>query len=175
MGLQVAIVANDTLTSATDVQTMTSLLSAQGVTLTVVAPRIGSLQSGVTANASFITTSDIFFDAVFIGSLDASVDDEAAADSAGYVRPSISTNATATDALDSASYNFLMEAYGHGKAVGIIGSSGNTILRSIANEAGVYTGDAASVTNDVLDALAGPVRFPERFPTDDVDAICDGA
>ena len=177
-GLQVAIVANDTLTSAADVQTMTALLSAQGVTLTVVASRIGSLQTGVTANASFITTSDIFFDAVFVGSIGTPLGDETAASSiAGYAGSRIATNATSTDGLDTASYNFVMEAYGHGKAVGVISSPGDAALRAldIATEPGVFTGDAASVTNDVLEALAGPVRFPERFPTDDVEAICNQA
>lgn len=175
-GLQVAIIANDTLTTAADVQSMISLLSAQGVSLTVVAPRIGLLQTGVTANASFITTSDIFYDAVFIGTRDASLNNDDASYS-GYVGSRMATNTTTMEVLDSASYSFLAEAYGHGKAIGVLGSSSETVLRAlgIANEPGVYAGDVASVTNGVLDALAGPVRFPERFPTDDVDAICNGS
>lgn len=157
-GLQVALIANDTLGTQADVQAMMSLLSAQQVSLTVVAPRIGMLKTGVTANASFITTSDVFFDAIFIGSL-------------------ATTNGTSGSGLDMDSYNFVMEAYGHGKAIGALGSSGSGILSGLAiqSKPGVYSGDAARVANDVLDALAGPVRFPERFPTDDVKAICGAA
>ena len=151
-GLQVAIIANDTLTTTADTQAMMTLLSAQKVSLAVVAPRIGELKTGVTANASFITTSDIFYDAIFIGSA-------AGANGTG---------------LDTNSYDFVMEAYGHGKAIGALGSSGSAILKSlgIAGEPGVYSGNAAAVTSQVLKALSGPVRFPQRFATDDIKAIC---
>lgn len=151
-GLQVALIANDTLGTTADVEAMMGLLSEQKVSLYVVAPRIGELNSGVTSNASFITTSDIFYDAIFIGS----------------------TTATNGTGLDTNSYNFVMEAYGHGKAIGALGSSGSSILRSlgIGSAPGVYSGAAAGVTRDVLNALSGPVRFPQRFPTDDINAIC---
>lgn len=151
-GLQVAIIANDTLTSTSDIAAMMGELTAQKVSLYVVAPRIGELKTGVTANASFITTSDIFYDAIFIGS-------------------SMSSNGTG---LDMNSYNFVDEAYGHGKAIGAFGSSGSAILKSlgIAGMPGVYSGGAGAVTTDVLNALSGPVRFPQRFATDDISAIC---
>ena len=70
--------------------------------------------------------------------------------------------------------NFVLEAYGHGKAIGALGFSGEPILQylGIAGEPGVYSGNAGTVTMDVLNALSGPVRFPERFPTDNVKAIC---
>jgi hypothetical protein len=131
---------------------MMPMLSEQKVTLTVVAPNIGTLKSGVTANASFITVSDVFYDAIFIGS-------------------STTTNGTG---LNMEMYSFVMDAYSHGKAIGALGSSGMSILKSlgIANMPGIYSGGAASVTQDVLKALAGPVRFPQRFPTDDIQAIC---
>ncbi|KAK5170276.1 uncharacterized protein LTR77_004863 [Saxophila tyrrhenica] len=157
-GLQVALVANDTLGTEAEVQAMMSLLSAQKVSLTLVAPRIGMLKTGVTANASFITTSDVFFDAIFIGS-------------------SIISNGTNSAGLDTDPYNFVMEVYGHGKAIGALGTSGSAILNGlgVGGEAGVYSGSAMDVTVGVLDALAGPVRFPQRFTTDDVEAICGAA
>lgn len=152
-GLQVALVANDTLGTMGDVQALMAQLSQQKVSLAVVAPiQIGELKTGVTANASFITTSDVFYDAVFIGSA-------AGANGTG---------------LDMESYSFVMEAYSHGKAIGALGSSGCTILKSlgISGMPGVYCGSATAVTMDILTALSGPVRFPQRFPTDDVQAIC---
>ena len=154
-GLQVAVIANDTMLTEADVQSMMSLLSAQQVNLTVVAPIIGTLKSGVNATASFIITSDIFYDAIFIGSL-------------------TSSSSMGDAVLDMDEFNFVMEAYGHGKAIGAFGSSGSSILQGlgIANEPGIYSGDAATVTTNVLNALSGPVRFPQRFPTDDVQAIC---
>lgn len=147
-----ALIANDTLGTTSDVQALMAQLSQQKVSLAVVAPRVGELKTGVTANASFITTSDVFYDAVFIGS------------AAG-------TNGTG---LDPDSYQFVMEAYSHGKAIGALGSSGSAILKSlgISGAPGVYSGSASAVTMDVLTALSGPVRFPQRFPTDDVQAIC---
>ena len=151
-GLQVAIIANDTLTTSSDVTAIMSQLSAQKVSLTVVAPHVGMLKTGVTANSSFILTSDVFYDAVFIGS----------------------ATGTNGSGLDMDAYNFVMEAYGHGKAIGALGTSANGILKSlgIAGASGVYAGNAGAVTKDVLDALSGPVRFPQRLPTDDVQAIC---
>lgn len=159
-GLQVMLIANDTLGTEADVAAMMALLSGQKVSLTVVAPRIGMLKTGVVANASFITTSDVFFDAVFIGSSSAS-----------------NGSSTSGDGLDMSSYDFVMEAYGHGKAIGALGSSGGGILKAlgIASEPGVYSGSATAVTKDILTALAGPVRFPQRFPTDVIQAICGSA
>jgi hypothetical protein len=36
---------------------------------------------------------------------------------------------------------------------------------------GIFNDNAAAVTGDLLDALSGPVRFPQRFPVDDA-SIC---
>jgi catalase len=158
VGLNVAIISNDTLVSASDMNAILPLLNAQKITLTVVAPRFGELATGLNATASYITTSSIFFDAVFIGS--------------------ISTNSSANGvlSLDLDAKNFVTEAYSHGKAIGALGSSGAAILRGLGLDftpsLGLYSGDAAQVTRSVLDALRGPVRFPQRFPTDDVAAIC---
>ena len=154
IGLSVAVIASDTLLSETDVGAMTPLFTGQKVSLTVVAPRIGTLQSGINASASFITTSSVFFDAVFIGS----------------------SASNGSSSLDANSMAFVMEAYSHGKAIGAVGSSGAGFLMGMGLETnatvGLYSGDAATVTKDVLDALSGPVRFPRRFPTDDVNVIC---
>ena len=152
-GLTVAVVASDTLFSTADMGAVMSMLASQQVGLEVVAPRVGQLNTGVVANASFIITSDIFYDAILIGS---------------------DCGNSSANALDANSMNFVMEAYGHGKAIAAIGSSGSAIVKSlgIAGEPGVYVGDAGTVTSDVLSALSGPVRFPQRFPTDDLQAIC---
>ena len=157
-GLTVAAVASATRLSSADVQAIISELSQQKVGLAVVAPRIGVLQTGVTANASFITTSDIFYDAVFIGSAGGSN----------------SSYAAGANGLTSDAMNFVMEAYGHGKAIGALGSSGSAILKSLGidGKPGVYSGDAGAVASGVLTALSGPVRFPQRFSTDDVEGIC---
>lgn len=158
VGLSVAVLANDTLFSASDMAAMMPLLAAQNITLTVVAPRFGELNSGINATASYITTSSIFFDAVFIGS--------------------VSSNSSASGAigLDMAAQNFVTEAYGHGKAIGALGSNGAAVLRGMGLDftppLGLYSGDAGQVTQNVLAALRGPVRFPQRFATDDVGTIC---
>ena len=72
------------------------------------------------------------------------------------------------------SYGFVMEAYSHGKAIGAFQPDGAAILKGIdiAGEPGVYAGMASEVASRVLTALSGPVRFPERFSTDDVKMIC---
>lgn len=163
-GLNVAVIANDTLFTPDDYSAMMSQLSAQKVTLTVVAPHMGELQSGVNASASYITASSVFYDAIFIGS--ASVNGNF-------------TSATGALKLDDFSTSFVMEAYGHGKAIGALGNSGAMFLAGLGlpmdQNLGTYAGDAGRVTDDVLTALSGPVRFPQRFPTDDIKAICGGA
>ena len=67
---------------------------------------------------------------------------------------------------------FIREAWGHGKAIGVFGN-GTQLLQSAGLAAngslGIYQGDdAAAVTAQVLDALSGPVRFPQRFAVDGV-------
>ena len=120
--------------------------------VSVVAPYIGTQNTGVTADQNFITTSDVFYDALFIGS-------------------STTNNGTG---LNPTMYAFIMDAYSHGKAIGALGSSGMSILKAlgIAGMPGIYTGSTESVTQSIMKALMGPVRFPQRFPTDDVAMIC---
>ncbi len=166
VGLSVAVIANDTLFSASDMAAMLPLLSVQNITVTIVAPRFGELNTGVNATASYLVTSSIFYDAIFIGSISANT--------------STSTDtSTSTLGLDLDAQIFVTEAYSHGKAIGALGSSGAAVLRGMGLDftpgLGLYSGEAGQVTRSVLDALRGPVRFPQRFPTDDVISICGSA
>lgn len=74
-----------------------------------------------------------------------------------------------------ASEQFVLQAWSHGKAIGTIGSGGVKFLSSIDLTVdpalGIFNDNAAAVTSDLLDALSGPVRFPQRFPVDDA-SIC---
>ncbi|KAJ2980391.1 hypothetical protein NQ176_g2674 [Zarea fungicola] len=155
-GLVIGILADDGILSPADLGDVVPLLSAQRVLYEVVAPRMGHLQSGVVANQSFITTGSIFYDAILVGSI---------ARSSGPPRPC----SAMTVQLD-----FLAEAYSHGKAVGVIGS-GSALLQCLGYRAdemtGVFSGGAQDVTTNLLTALSGPVRFPNRFPVDDPN-IC---
>ncbi|KAK6399653.1 hypothetical protein LTR81_024999 [Elasticomyces elasticus] len=119
-GLAVAVVANDTVLTAPDLQAMMPLLSTQKVSLTVVAPRIGMLETGVMADTSLLTTSSVFYDALSIGS-------------------SLSANSSSRTGLDPDMLDFVMEAYGHGKGIAALGSSGSAVLKviGIASESGV--------------------------------------
>jgi catalase len=168
-GLTVAVLATDDTFTEADMETMLPLLQAQQVSLAVVGPRMGMLNTGVNATQSYLTASSVFYDAVFVAS------------------PSASTTSNSTDSgtcdslptpfLDSYSEAFLVQAYSHGKPLAGLGSYGECILTSVGtggvNESlGLYAGDAGTVTSDILEALAGPGRFPQRLPVDDVEAIC---
>jgi catalase len=151
-GLSVAVLATDTTLATTDVEAITPLLQNQQVSLTIVASRIGSLQSGVNASQSFITSSSVFYDAVLIGT------------------------SNATSLIDDAA-TFLMQAYKHGKPIGALGGNGDALLTSLGiggtnDSMGVFSGSAASVTSQVLTALSYPSRFFGRFPIDDLEEIC---
>ena len=156
-GLVIGILASDSRLSSSDLNAMLPVLSAQQVTYEVVSPHIGPLKTGVMANQSFVTTSSIFYDAIIVGDTIA--------------------NATLTDNIlaDFNMESFVQEAYGHGKAIAAIGDAGFATLKNLGisggSSIGVYQGAAAMVAMDVLDALAGPVRFPQRFPVDD-GSIC---
>ncbi|KAF2160640.1 hypothetical protein M409DRAFT_70374 [Zasmidium cellare ATCC 36951] len=128
VGLQVAVIANDTLLTGGDVAAMISLLSAQKVSLTVVAPKIGTLASGVNATASFLISSSVFYDAIFIGS---------------------SGNASSTNSasLTADMASFVEQAYSHGKPIGALGSSGPAFLAGlgISNQPGVFIEEVGEV------------------------------
>lgn len=241
-GLNIAVVANDTVLSSSEYQTLMSMWSAQNVTVTVVGPRIGELQSGVNATASWITASSTFYDAIIIGSVMGSSDTTGGSmssmmsssmmtmpssmmsmsmsmsnsmtmsslqvmstpvaessgmysSSAGWqswnscnVTGACSTMSSSTHntkrqsmdtqsiAIDMYAMMFIDEAYSHGKAIGALGSSGQGVLMGLGfpvdSSMGIYYGDASDVSMDVMEALMGPVRFPQRFPVDDVETIC---
>ena len=162
-GLVIGVLGNDNMLSAADLATMTALFAPQQVMFEVVAPHMGPLASGVSANQSFITTSSIFYDAIVVGSILGS--------------NTTTSNGTTTGAMPLYVPDaFINEAYSHGKAIAAIGNA-NTILSSlqIPNDLslGIFEGSAAAVTTQVLQALSGPVRFPQRFPVDD-PSICAG-
>jgi catalase len=83
------------------------------VNLAVVAPRIGTLESGVNATASYIATSSIFYDAIFIGSL------------------SSGSNSTGSLTLVDNAKAFITEPYSHGKAIGALGGSGAAFMQGL--------------------------------------------
>lgn len=149
-GLIIGILASDAQLSRADLAAIQPLLASQKINYEIIAPHMGNLKSGLVANQSFVTTSSIFYDAIVIGSF--------------------SGNGSTSSYLE----DFLREAYLHGKAVAAIGNSAQVFAKigtSVNSSLGVYGGAAKSVVEDVLDALAGPVRFPQRFPVDDA-SIC---
>lgn len=149
-GLTIGILASDLQLSRVDMNDIQPLLASQKVGFEIVAPHMGTLKSGLVANQSFVTTSSIFYDAIVIGSF--SVNGSASGDMADFVR----------------------EAYVHGKAIAAIGNAAkilDEVGTSVDSSLGTFGGAAKIVMQDVLDALAGPVRFPQRFSVDD-PSIC---
>ena len=150
-GLVIGILASDDHLSTGDLQALRPILAAQKVSFEVVAPHMGPLKTGITANASYVTTSSIFYDAILVGSCSSR---------------SVFLGADAAE--------FIREAYSHGKAIGALGESAKYVQEiGVKGGAplGIYGGQAAEVAKAVLNALAGPVRFPERFQVDD-PSIC---
>ena len=159
-GLVIGILASDDRLSQSDLNSLLPILSEQNVSYEVVAPHIGPLKTGIAANQSYITTSSIFYDAIIVGTSNSNVG-----------------NATTSRGAEEASVKaFLQEAYEHGKAIAAAGGTNAETLKGLGIEGderlGVYAGDADEVTGKVLEALSGPVRFPERFGVDDA-AICE--
>ena len=150
-GLTIGILASDSQLSRAELAEIQTSLASQKVTYEIIAPRMGTLKSGLVANQSFITTSSIFYDAIIIGSF--------------------SNNGSTPSDLE----DFVREAYAHGKAVAAIGNASKIYARIgtgvNSSSWGVFAGAAKAVVLDILDALAGPVRFPQRFPVDD-PSIC---
>ena len=155
-GLVIGILADDVRLSLSDLTAMLPIFSAQKVSYEVISTHIGPLATGVSANESFVTTSSIFYDAIIVGSTANTT--------------SINNTLAAFEVQQ-----FLQEAYGHGKAIAAVGTAGASQLQamgiSVNSSIGIYSGTPASIATAVLNALAGPVRFPQRFPVDD-PAIC---
>ncbi|OAP62030.1 hypothetical protein AYL99_04233 [Fonsecaea erecta] len=154
-GLTVAIIADDNMLTVSDLQAMEPILSSQQVGFDIVAPHVGMLASSVNATSSYTLTSEVMYDAVFIGS---------------SANGSISTTPNSM-----AASHFILDAYAHGKPIAALGSNGAQLLQHLqlnANSSiGLYTGNVPTVTMNVLNALSGPARFFQRFPVDD-PAIC---
>ena len=160
-GLVIGILADDVRFSTTDLADFLPILSAQQVSYEVVSTHIGPLKTGVYSNQSFVTTSSVFYDAIIVGGVVAGTSNS-------------SIDATANPLTLFEVEQFIQEAYGHGKAIAALGT-GVATLQAISVEVdssiGVYQGTASSAVTDVLNALSGPVRFPQRFPVDD-PSIC---
>ena len=163
-GLVIGILASDTRLSPSDLTAILPVFASQRVSFEIVSTHIGPLKTGLVANQSFVTTSSVFYDAVIVGG--------------GIISSSNTTgNTTSSDSVaDSNIQWFLQETYGHGKAVAAVGNTAAATLTAMGisgdTSLGVYAGsDAAKVARDVLSALAGPVRFPQRFPVDGT-SIC---
>ena len=154
-GLVIGILADDMSFSTSDLAALLPVFSAQQISYEVVSTHIGPLKTGVSANQSFVTTSSIFYDAILVGF-------------------TVGNNASSST-NNSPAQSFIQEAYSHGKAIGAIGTGATQQLQAmnvdVDTSMGIYQGTAADVATAVLSALAGPVRFPQRFPVDD-PSIC---
>lgn len=143
-GLVVGILADDTSLTTAELSLIQSAFTPQNLLFQVVAPRQGSLNTGVVANSSYITTSSIFYDALIIGGAESS---------------------TTEDTL----IDFVMEAYGHGKPIAAVGN-GTAVLSTLAlpvnSSMGIFAGDAAVVAGQIIQSLMSPVRYPQRNPLD---------
>ncbi|KAF2652359.1 heme-dependent catalase [Lophiostoma macrostomum CBS 122681] len=153
-GLSVAVLASDSMFSKADLNALMPLLVDQQINLAVVASRMGTLQTGVTATQSCITASSVFYDAIFVGS-----------------------PVSNAKGLDEYSTDFLMQAYNHGKPIGIFGDGGSQLTMSMRlgglnSSIGLFGGSASATAEDVLNALSFPTRFFNRFPVDEVATIC---
>ena len=160
-GLTIGILADDMHLSTAQLNMMLPSFSSQQVFYEVVSSHIGDLQTGVFSNQSYITTSSVFYDAIIISS--AAQNNMSSAKSCSWL-------------TQFNTQQFIQEAYGHGKAIAILGGECTSILSGMGinttAEIGVYSqGDVPTLIMDVLNALAGPVRFPQRLPVDDM-SIC---
>lgn len=167
-GLSIGIMADDNRLSPADLAMTTPTLASQQVSYEVISSRIGKLQTGVESNQSYITTSSVFYDAIIVGSV---------ITSSKTSRTMNATNSSGSAPMDFSLQQFVQEAYGHGKAIAALGDDGEMGLKMMMGieggaSMGIFTGmDAKVLTMDILDALSGPVRFPQRFPVDD-SSIC---
>lgn len=153
-GLIIGILGGDNHLSVADLAALTPVLAPEKVSYDVIASHMGRLMTGVSSNQSFITTSSIFYDAIIVGS---------------------SADGRKPDSLSPEAAEFLRESYSHGKAIAAIGNAEagfKSIGIQIDPTLGIFQGRASDVAKKVLAALSGPVRFPQRFPTDDL-SICE--
>ena len=136
---------------------MMPMLMDQKVTLTVVGPQIGQLQSGINASASYITISSVFYDAVFIGSM---------GNSSG-------TSGTGPLALDPNAMAFVMEAYSHGKAIGALGNSGGGFLLGLGPGSERHGGLVCWQRSDCHRRCIGCAQRAGEVPVEIPDGWCE--
>ena len=165
-GLTIGILADDTHLSVADLSSVVLSLSSQQVSYEVVSSYVGTLKSGIVSNESYVTTSSVFYDAIIIGSA-----------------PQSSINSTSQNSTSECSWlssfntrQFVQEAYGHGKTIAVLGGDCTTTLSKIGVDGNAAMGiffqnNVSTIVKDVLGALPGPVRFPQRFPVDD-PSVC---
>lgn len=155
-GLTIGILGGDKYLSTADLSTLQPILATEKVSYEVIASHMGNLDTGLFSNQSFITTSSIFYDAIIVGS-------------------SVAGKNKKPDPLSPEAADFLREAYSHGKAIAAIGNA-DALFKTLGIQTdatlGIFRGGASSVAKNILAALSGPVRFPQRFPTDDLRSIC---
>ena len=160
-GLTIGILADEQHLSTAQLNAMLPALTSQKVFYEVVSSYIGNLPTGVSSNESYVTTSSVFYDAIVIGSA---------------VNGNYSSASSCSWLSNFNTKSFIQEAYGHGKAIAVLNGDCMSTLSGMGIDVsaamGVYTqGDPSAQLMDVLTALSGPVRFPQRFPVDDM-SIC---
>ena len=144
MGRKVAILAADGVNGA-EVTQMQGALQEAGVTVEVVAPHLGSIQSAdgqaIPVNQSLLTTASVLYDAVYV---------PGGADSANSLQGS-------GDAL-----HFIQEAFKHYKPLAASSEGADFFqVAGIAAEPGVVTGENGNIADAFLAAI-GQHRFWDR-------------
>ena len=160
-GLTIGILADNEHLSPAQLNSMLPIFSTASVFYEVVAPYIGKLPTGVVSNQSYVTTSSVFYDAIVIG---------------GSAAGSKNSTQSCDWLKNFDTMQFIQEAYGHGKAFAILDGECTSTLQGLGfnvdTAMGIYTqGDPATLVGDIMKALSGPVRFPQRFPVDDM-SVC---
>jgi catalase len=127
------------------VQNMKKALEAQGATIEIIAPKLGSISAGkekMEAQESLLTTASVFYDAVFVPAGKKSID---------------------TLALQPEAIHFLNEAYKHCKAIALAGEAeallahtyfGRDAKNDKSTDAALLFGDSAKMTDQFISAIA---------------------
>lgn len=127
------------------VQNMKKALEAQGATIEIIAPKLGSISAGkekMEAQESLLTTASVFYDAVFVPTGKKSID---------------------TLALQPEAIHFLNEAYKHCKAIALAGEAeallahtyfGRDAKNDKSTDAALLFGDSAKMTDQFISAIA---------------------
>ncbi|WP_199119774.1 catalase [Pedobacter sp. ASV28] len=127
------------------VQDMKKALEAQGATIEIIAPKLGSISAGkekMEAQESLLTTASVFYDAVFVPAGKKSID---------------------TLALQPEAIHFLNEAYKHCKAIALAGEAeallahtyfGRDAKNDKSTDAALLFGDSAKMADQFISAIA---------------------